>query len=115
MMNSFEERLNRIGNTEFTELRIKPLDKIHDSGYKCFEIIGYNHDTKEEMLISTVSDVIGFPCVHNPYDFEYCIYKMDWHPSNDYMRLFTVNPKYVFKATWILSDFQFEIIERGKR
>lgn len=112
-MNSFEERMNKICNTEFTELRIKPLDEIHESGYRCFEITGYNRKTKEEMLITTVSDVIDFPCVKNPYPdiHDFNVFSMDWHPKNEYMRLFFINDRYRFKATWILSNFRFEVVD----
>lgn len=114
-MNKFEEEFNRICNTEFTELRIKPLTKIHDSGYRCFEITGYNAYTKEELLITTVADVIGFPCMPSPYDLDFSVVKIDYHPDKDYFRIF-VGGNYRIVPTWILSDFEFKVIDkRGAR
>ena len=97
----------------FTELRIKESKKVHDSGYSCFEITGYNAKTKEELPITTWSDVIHLPSIKSKFEWESHL-SIDKHPNKDYWRIFVTSSNLLIKVTGILSDFRFEVIEVDK-
>ena len=45
----------------FTELRFKKGNEVHDSGYACIEVVGFNKVIEEERLLTKCSDVIHLP------------------------------------------------------
>lgn len=103
----------------FTELRFKKTNEVHDSGYSCIEIIGYNGLTKEEMVLSKYSDVIHLPYINfdeEHYDTDYSkrfgALSIDIKPDSDYMRLFVTSYQYrITVSGFIGSDFFFNVVE----
>lgn len=53
----------------FTELRFKKRNEVHDSGYACIEVVGFNKVTEEERLLTKCSDVIHLPQMYIADDF----------------------------------------------
>lgn len=103
----------------FTELRFKKTSEVHDSGYSCNEVIGYNGLTKEEMVLSKYSDVIHLPFINfdeEHYDTDYLkrfgALSIDIKPDDDYIRLFVTSYEYrIAVSGFIGSDFFFNVVE----
>lgn len=104
----------------FTELRFKKSDYIHDSGYHCIEIYGYNCFTKEKpVLLSLGADVIHIPVdkyvEREMTSFELSILgklSIDIPKDANYIRLFLTNGAYRIKASELpVSDFMFSIVK----
>lgn len=53
----------------FTELRFKKGNEVHDSGYACIEVVGFNKVIEEERLLTKCSDVIHLPQMYKVDDF----------------------------------------------
>lgn len=107
----------------FTELRFKKSDEIHDSGFRCIEVYGYNQFTKEDpVLLSLGADII-----HIPVD-KYASGEMNDLSSGllvklaidipgdaDYFRLFLKDGSYRIKSDGLpVSDFMFSIVKVGE-
>ena len=99
----------------FTDLYFKPRKQLHDSGFHCFKIVGYNRDTKERVVLSKCSDVIEIPQhlnkIYEDSKWKPSILKMDVEKGSEYIHMFLHRKNYRFLVTHTLSDFEFEIIE----
>lgn len=103
----------------FTELRFKKTNEVHDSGYSCIEIIGYNCFTKEETVLAKYSDVIHLPFIsfnesthETDYSKRFGALSIDIKPNDDYIRLFVTSNQYRIAINgFICSDFLFNVVE----
>lgn len=102
---------------QFVELRFKPTNEIHSSGFKCLEIWGYNPWVSEEpVLLTKYSDVINLPFIDfNPVyfttDYSKCFgaLSIDISPKNDYIRLFVRGNYRIIVDDYFGSDFLFNV------
>ena len=83
----------------FTELRFKKSDEVHDSGFACIEVIGYNCVTGKELLLTNgILKSIG------PLS-------IDISPESEYFRMFVISEKFRIEVnSFIGSDFMYEVI-----
>lgn len=96
----------------FTELRFKKSNEIHDSGFACIEVIGYNCVTGKELLLTKYSDVIHLPQIDgNEILKSIGPLSIDISPASEYFRMFVISEKFRIKVnSFIGSDFMFEVI-----
>lgn len=108
-MNYFE-KMEKLKYTLFTELHIEESKTVHDSGYSCFRVIGYNYYTKEKMLLTECSDVIHLPSNSSKFGSGFSGIAIDKKPDEYYWRIFA-RGNYRIKVEHIMSDFMFSIVE----
>ncbi|MCI7393851.1 MAG: hypothetical protein MSS25_02595 [Erysipelatoclostridium ramosum] len=96
----------------FTELRFKKSDEVHDSGFACIEVIGYNCVTGKELLLTKYSDVIHLPLMDgNGILKSIGPLSIDISPESEYFRIFVISEKFRIKVnSFIGSDFMYEVI-----
>lgn len=96
----------------FTELRFKKSNEIHDSGFACIEVVGYNCVTGKEILLTQYSDVIHIPCLGgNDITKSIGPLSIDISPESESFRMFVINKNYRIKVdSFIGSDFMFEMV-----
>ncbi|MFR7589819.1 MAG: hypothetical protein ACLUVC_00100 [Longibaculum sp.] len=97
----------------FTELRFKKSNEIHDSGFACIEVIGYNCMTGKELLLTQYSDVIHMPQLDgNEIIKSIGPLSIDILPESEYFRIFVISERYRIKVnSFIGSDFMFEVVK----
>lgn len=96
----------------FTELRFKKDNEVHDSGYACIEVVGFNEVTEEERLLTKCSDVIHLPQMYIADGLKMLgMLSIDISPESDYFRMFVTSSNFRIKVDdFIGSDFMFEVI-----
>lgn len=97
----------------FTELRFKKSNEVHDSGFACIEVVGYNCVTGKELLLTKYSDVIHLPQIDgNEILKSIGPLSIDISPASEYFRMFVISEKFRIKVnSFIGSDFMFEVVE----
>lgn len=97
----------------FTELRFKKSNEVHDSGYACIEIVGFNKVTEEERLLTKYSDVIHLPQMYIDDRLKMLgMLSIDISPESDYFRMFVTSNNFRIKVDdFIGSDFMFEVVK----
>lgn len=107
----------------FTELRFKKSDEIHDSGFRCIEVYGYNQFTEAEpVLLSLGADIIHIPVdkyargeINDLSSSLMGKLAIDIPGGADYFRLFLNDGSYRIKADGLpVSDFMFSIVKVGE-
>lgn len=107
----------------FTELRFKKSGEIHDSGFRCIEVYGYNRFTEAEpVLLSLGADIIHIPVDKHAKgemnDLNLGLLgklAIDIPGGADYFRLFLKDGSYRIKADGLpVSDFMFSVVKVGE-